>query len=422
MKQRASETVLLAVLCVCFYTELRRYEGPIGEKYVDPVLQPGGADFASPYTAANAFIHGVNPYINDDPSYQDPFGVHRVPISHEVVYQFNYSPSAFLVFVPLVLLTGGDFRVGAHVWFFVNLAMFALLAWVLQRLLERVVPKTAQPTAMLQWLFFLITLAFNPGSQLLLERGQIDVLTSLLVWSSLLLYFRRLYRSAFSLGILSFLIKPYAIVAVGLMCLHALYHRRWRSLCSAVTVTCLCFVLPAAKYWSVALASMRDRAHSFVPIFSNHSFRNLFFTFSPDHAAIAAYAVSTTLGACILFYAWSLRTDGGHTSEKKKILIFYLSLLLMCTLSASSVAYNLVHLIPGMCLFQLILMASPSESPRWLMFANAFALVLVLLNKIHSNQFPVSSLGLLLSLALTARGLYGRPITAVANDGTTQAF
>ena len=118
--------LLLAVLVVA-YTGSTRYLDPVGEKYVD-FMTPGGGDFVVPYNGARGLLMGENPYNHNNPALFDPWG--RDQMDRGFNFRQAYPPSHLSAYMPLVIISGGDFRVGSRIWFHLNLACLIALCFV----------------------------------------------------------------------------------------------------------------------------------------------------------------------------------------------------------------------------------------------------------------------------------------------------
>jgi hypothetical protein len=171
-------------------------------------------DFAAFYTAGESVAAGLSPYENyvtNEPPLWD--GVTR-----DVYSRFYYPPLTATLFAPLAAVSYGQAKI---IWMAVSIACIALamgITWRHLRLPAR--PEQVLVVSLLVLLFFpLITL---------LERGQIDAVTLLLLAASIPLLDGGKGGQFFAGFLLAAatLLKPYSVVFVPFL----LLRRRWAAL------------------------------------------------------------------------------------------------------------------------------------------------------------------------------------------------
>ena len=278
--------VLCLVAAVVLWTDLRRLQDPVGEKYMT-YLQPGAADFVPFYFGACALVAGVNPYRNEVEAWRDPWM--REAVVDGARSAQVYLPTHLLLYTPLVLaaggnpMAGGNPRVAGRYWFDLNLLFLVLLAVVTLGILARAEGEaralTTRSVSLL--IVLLLVLALNVGTVLGLERGQSENLTALLCWSAVLLVLNERPGPAMFLAVAAALLKGYGVLFAGGLGLLLLDRRHAARAVGGAAAALGLLLLPVAAYLPDALAMVRmrvlalDPAWRFVESWQNHSFRNV---------------------------------------------------------------------------------------------------------------------------------------------------
>jgi len=359
------------MLAVCLvaatsvYTDLTRFANPVGDKYV-PYFGPGQNDFSYAYFGARALLADVNPYRNKRPEFTNPiFPIERIKGDD---YKQLYPPGYLLTLVPLAHWKGADWQAAARVWFRFNLAALvaiAALTWALAR------RATQTPLTSLWIPFLAVCLALNPGEELGLERGQGDTLIGLLCWTAVLCFLRGSTGVAIFLAMWGTFIKGYPVVFAAGLGLLALRGGRWRQTLAGGAAAVVVFVLPVLRYLDDAGRAIRYRSDMFLPVWFNHSFRNLVHRFSPANAekgrlVLSAFALAVALAALVKAWRSSSReTPSAHASWV--VLFAIASLGTMIGYSSFSVSYDLILIYPGTLILALSQnrMASALALPGW---------------------------------------------------------
>jgi hypothetical protein len=339
--------LLVVVLsAVVLYTDLRRFQDPVGERYV-PVLLPGSVDFYFPYNGARALIVGVNPYRHDVDWLAHPLGHDRMIRGH--AYRQYYPPPHLVAYVPLALVSF-DARQAARIWFHLNLVwlvVIVLLSTYLVTAIAGVAPAEWAP-----WLFpfLLLVLGANPGVALALERGQSDILLSAMCWGGVVLYLRG-HRVApgFLIGS-AMLMKGYPALLFAVVLAVSVDARAALRYLAGGALAVLVLLAPVARYLPEAAVVVGFRQHMFQEIWFNHSFKQLAYTVAPPFADAGRYVLSgLALGATLLCVALARRSARGPAADRvlAHVALATLALGTMLGYSALSVAYNLILVTPG---------------------------------------------------------------------------
>jgi len=386
----------LVMLCLeALYTETSRFEGPIGEKYLATIIQPGGADFVNAFNGSLALLRGVNPYDHRVDDLADPLG--REAIIPGRWYNTIYLPTHLATYVPLAIATGGGRRRAVHVWFALNLVWLVGLSAVTAKLLADVKREPFDPLLALVLLF---VFAASPPVQLLLERGQSDLFTALLVWGGLLLALRDRWFAATFFVTWALLMKGYPVLVLAGLGLFGL-RRRMRPTIAGVLTALIVLLLPVVRYLPVGLEAARARSQLFMNTWYNHSFQNLVYELAPDQARAGARAL-TGLGliATLLcgLAAWRA-AKRGEPNASWSVLFTVVALATMLGFSGVSHTYNLILILPGAVVAALgqreIARAARFERADALIgIALLLALTPLVIVKTGSATFPLASLGL----------------------------
>ena len=331
---------MAALLAV--YTTLARFDFPVGEKFIRP-MRPGAGDLVMPFNGARALVLGVDPYHNDLRALDDPY---RRDVEKQVVggrvYRVAYLAPHLLLDVPLVLASGGQLEPAARLWFALNLAFLAALVAVAWRLARRFTAGSAAEIVPLLG----VALSVNVATSLGLDRGQSDLLTSLLSWGGVALALSGWPAVALALVASATVLKGYAALLLVVL-LGASPTRRalLRGLAGA-GVAAVAWLAPVASHVADGLVAARARASEFEPIWYNHSFKNLAFELAPTLAEPGRIALTLLAITSTALCAWqSRRARAART--------LWLTLASTCALAAvigwsgSSYEYNLVLVLPG---------------------------------------------------------------------------
>jgi hypothetical protein len=358
---RASLAVIGLVTLVVLFTDLRRLQDPVGEKYLS-YLPPGAADFVPFYFGACALVSGVNPYHNDVEAWRDPWRREAIVAGRPTAQV--YLPTHLVIYTPLVLAAGGDPlrggnpRGAARLWFDLNLLFLGVLTLVTAAIIGRAKGQRVSAQSLPLLVFLLLALSLNAGTVLGLERGQSEILTALCCWSAVWLVLRRRPAEGMFLAVTAALLKGYAaLFAAGLGLL--LFERRsaGRALLGAV-VAILLLLLPVASYVpdALALAKMRalglDAAFPFVASWQNHSFRNLALQLAPGSAGLVENALRL-LALLASALSWrrarrALREDADASGAALWLSLFACCALgTMISLPSVSYSYNTIQVLPG---------------------------------------------------------------------------
>jgi len=330
----AFSTVLLA--------DANRFLPPGRELFAER-LGAGGADLLPSYNAAYAYLHGQNPY------HDQPEGLPNSLAYEGFLYQ--YPPTHFLIYVPLVWYADQDFMAAARVQFYASLLAFGLLAWATLELTALTVLMSHEMRYAL-WPAVTFILALNPGSQLGLERGQSDVFTAACCYWAATSFLRGYFGRAAFLAVASVLLKGYgAPFALGLLLL-GMTRRRFKRTFLGATLALGLLLAPVVRFLPEALAALPTRTKMFWSSWNNQSFEHLGFVLQNEWAptfrtyAIAAAGIATALAwlrlrACVREAPQSGRTALALALYTCASLIFILSF------SRNSLAYDAVLVLPA---------------------------------------------------------------------------
>jgi hypothetical protein len=114
LERHLGELLVIAMLCGAVYSDLARFSGPVFERFIPGIVQPGGIDFAAPYLATRVFLRGANPYRHEIAELKDPLGRDH-DLFNGSRYDFVYGPAHLLFYTPLALLTDGKRDLGHRV-------------------------------------------------------------------------------------------------------------------------------------------------------------------------------------------------------------------------------------------------------------------------------------------------------------------
>jgi hypothetical protein len=423
----------IATLCVVAatsaYTDLVRFENPVGEKYVT-AFPPGQNDFSYPYYGALALIAGVNPYRNNRPELTDPiFKIERIDGAD---FKQLYPPGHLLTYVPLALWKGRNWEEAARVWFHLNLVMLISLGaigWAVAR-------SSTETSLSPLWIpFFFVCLAMNPAEQFGLHRGQSDTLMSLLCWSAVLCFAHRTTGLAMFLAIWATSIKGYPILLAGGLGLLGIASGRWRRTLIGSVAAIGLFVLPVARYFPDAARAIRFRSEMFWPSWFNHSFRNIAYRQShawADRGRFMLTAFALAVAAAALVRAWrsSARREAAASQTFSLVIFAAAAIGTMIGYSALSVSYDLILILPALPLLVISQerMAIDLRLPAWAKHGLGTTLLvcafLLFVGKLgddphgDNTNIPAAGYGLVLlfpTLAtMVVRGLLRPPATGTA--------
>ncbi|HEX9576531.1 MAG TPA: hypothetical protein VF993_02185 [Myxococcales bacterium] len=392
---RSALAAAALIAALGLWSDLSRFQDPLGEKYAVPVVPPGAVDFMAPFQGARALVMGVDPYRNELPELRDPWH-HEMMVEGMRTMQF-YLPTHLWMYVPLVHATGGDARAAGRIWFVINLLILLALAVVTAGLARDALGLDSRALPALV-LFCTVALALHGGSMLGLERGQSDLLTSLLCWSAVASVLRGRAALPMFLATFAALLKGYAAVFALALLLVMGGPRMLRALAGAA-LALLLLLAPVARYLPEALVNVGVRmAQQPRSVWYNVSFRSLAHAVWPGaghELALALVLVAIGASACALATLRARREPGRALP---------LSMMAAATLGTviglSSVAhdYVLALVLPGAILLAL---AHPavSKSPA---LAAAVLASLFCLYKLYlgSSQLPLGAIGLFGLVAL----------------------
>ena len=344
----AAGTVLLG--------DSNRFLPPVHEKYTD-VAGNGGADLIPTFNAACALIDGQNPYHSDPEKYPDPFAYSR---GGDENITYLYLPTHALVYVPIALLSGCKFEVGVRMQFFLSLILMGVIGLAVADLIHTVVAISPELRITIA-LISAYVLGLNGGSQLGLERGQSDLLTSALCWSAVALFCRGWLATALFLALGGALLKGYGVALfgglalMGLMSVSRAYKRA--TLIGAAAGLAL-LLLPVARYLPDAKAALSIRTAMFWRGWVNQSLYALWYFVLPSAAGAGRVLVVLWSGVVTALAFWRWRSVWRPLSEQRSpelqqknalhasaFAAASLTLILSC--SSNSIAYDSVVVLPG---------------------------------------------------------------------------
>ncbi len=407
---RLTEVIVVIALAGATYSDLSRFEGPVHERYVPSIVQPGGIDFAAPYLATMAYLRGANPYHHNiaelkDPLHrdQDVFNGHR--------YDFVYGPTHLLPYVPIAYLTHGNWHHGHRAWFRLNLLWCVLLAWVMALIIAE-----RRSSMRVEWMIVMglaAALALSPPLNMLLERGQSDLFVSLLCWTSVWCALRRAWGWAVWLCLFSVLMKPYALPLLFGLIAFAVVEKAWRRLATGLLATSV-YLLPVWRFIPVALQASFDRSQFFGDHWTNHSFLRLFRVLGLSHPEQAKW-LAVLLGALTcavlgLRYLLPPHHDAQATIEnRKRTLIYFACASLALSLGASntSILYNLIVIAPGLLILTLAERPDtdrqPSSRGQWALWGIALSACMTLFWAVpqDGDLLPTPAIALIMVFVFT---------------------
>jgi hypothetical protein len=348
----AAGTVLLS--------DANRFLPPIHEKYTD-IAGNGGADLIPTFNAACALLDGQNPYHSDPEKYPDPFAFSRGEDEH---ITYLYLPTHALVYVPIALLSGCKFDVGVRMQFFFSLILMGVIGLAIADLIHAVAPIPPELRVAIA-LVSMYVLGVNGGSQLGMERGQSDLLTSALCWSAVALFCRGWLGSAAFLALGGALLKGYGLVlfgglvAMGLLSASRSYKR---AAVAGALAGLVVLLLPVARYLPDAVAALSIRTAMFWQGWVNQSLYSLWYFVLPRAAGLGRVAVVLWSGlvAGLAFWRWrsvwrplsaqepsqrSQQLQGKNALHASAFATAALTLILSS--SSNSIAYDGVIVLPG---------------------------------------------------------------------------
>ena len=327
--------------------DLSRFRNPIGDKFVPPG-PPGQIDFSYAYLGTRALLAGVNPYHNDKDEFTSTFAIFKPIVIDGVPYKQIYPPGQLLLYVPLALWKGDDWKGAGRVWFRVNLVALGILGVVLWALLQRMI---AAPFSPVWILAFSTCLALSTSVEFNLERGHSEIFAAALCWGAVVCTLRGQVATAAFLAVWATSIKGYpALFAAGLLLL-VIGRATWRRTLASTALAVLVFIVPGLPFARDAARSTRYRSEMFWPHWYNHGFMNAVHTVSPTWAArgrilLSLFALLVTFAAWI--QAWRAMARGATASRALWLVVFATaSLATIVGYSALSISYNLILLLPG---------------------------------------------------------------------------
>jgi hypothetical protein len=414
---RARLWLLFALVGLVLWTDLVRYQDPIGEKHF-ALLEPGAADFSVIFDGTRVFMDGHNPYYFRDADSQDRWG--RADVIGGRWFRVSYQPSHFLVYLPIALLTTNNREAGRLI-FDVSMALYLLLAVVAWRLTLRVTspPDHAQRLLVLLLPIFAVLLGTNIGTALSLARCQSDVINAALSWSAVLLFLggRRFWPMFMLIAAAS--MKGYPVLlGVGLFLL-GLRRGGWRAELAGVLAGLVFWLAPVLPYLHDGFIAALSHANGFfTPHWLNHSFRNLFFHLSPGLADPGRWAM-VLLGLLVSAGCWrqahlALRHEDARATAVWLPVFATSALMTMVGMSTLSYIYNQILLLPGvlvlLCTGDVLWRECGFQAPvRRVLFGLECVMgILMLKYFLAPLGFPLAALGNLVLVSLLAAAVAGR--------------
>jgi hypothetical protein len=339
--------LMVVVVCLSLWADLLRFRVPVGERFAR-WLGTGAADFSAAYSGARALVNGLDPYAADLPEkFRDPW--QRETVVGEIRSSHIYLPTYYLFHAPLVLAYKGRIERAARAWFVLNLCALAALVWLASRV-QSLIARAHDVGTAAALLFLALGLSLHFGTQLGLERGQSDLMTSLLCWSAVLLAWQRRAGPALALAVLAALLKGYGLLfAVGLG--FAFRGRSRRHAAVGAAGALVAFLLPVARYLPEGVALARAHSDDFSATWINHGFRNLAFHVSPALAVpgrlLLTVAALAATAVCWLLLRRTLGDDRRESSAVPLVLFAVTSLGTMIGYSSLSNAYDMILIMPG---------------------------------------------------------------------------
>jgi len=327
--------------------DLSRFRNPIGDKFVPPGA-PGQIDFSYAYLGTRALLAGVNPYHNDKDELTSSFAIFKPIVIDGVPYKQIYPPGQLLLYLPLALWKGADWKSAGRVWFRVNLVALGILGVVTWALLQRM---TAAPLSPVWILAFSTCLALSTSVEFNVERGHSEIFAAALCWGAVVCTLRGQVATAAFLAIWAASIKGYpALFAAGLLLL-VIGRATWRRTLASTALAVLVFIVPGLPFARDASRSTRYRSEMFWAHWYNHGFKNAVHTVAPAWAergrlVLSVFALLVTVEAWIQTRRAMAR---GATASRALWLVVFAtaSLATIVGYSALSISYNLVLVLPG---------------------------------------------------------------------------
>jgi hypothetical protein len=348
---------LLVAASTVLFSDANRFLPPIVEKYTD-IAGKGGADLIPTFNAACALLDGQNPYHSDPQKYPDPYAYSR---GGDQNITYLYTPTHALVYVPFAILSGRSFDVAARMQFFFSLILLGVLGAAVSDLIHQVTPLGPELRLGIA-LISMFVLGLNPGSQLGLERGQSDLLTSALCWGAAALFARGKLASAVFLAMGGGLLKGYGAALFGglvLLGLMSSQRAQRRQVIAGSVAGFAVLLLPVARYLPDAVQALSIRTSMFWPGWVNQSLYSLGHFLLPSAAGFMRYAVVVWSGLVALVAFWRLRSvwlprerHAGQSDQSRRSalhisLFTHAALTLILACSTNSIAYDAVVMLPG---------------------------------------------------------------------------
>lgn len=336
---------LYAACAAVLLADAGHFLPPAGERFLD-YLPPGAADLLPTVNAANALLHGENPYHARDLFVHDPYESSRGSYQG---FTYLYPPSHALLYVPLTWLAHNDYATAMRLQFGVELLCIALLAFCVVRMLGEILALApAIQGALLPALAFAIGL--NPGNQLGLERGQSDLITSAFGWCAVLAMSRQRLLTAAFMSVAACVLKGYGVLFASGLLLLGLFQNWRRTMLGAVAAVCLLFA-PVARYLPDAFAAYRIRSAMFWTGWTNQSFANLVTYLGGPRDQGRVLLSLAAVGCSVL--AWLQLRRIPATPEASPERSLWLSAFATASFasvlgySLNSIAYDAVIVMPG---------------------------------------------------------------------------
>jgi len=341
---------LYVVCATVLVTDGGHFLPPAGERFVD-YLKPGAADLIPSLNAANALLHGENPYHARNLFVADPYDYSR---GSHIGLTYLYPPSHALVYVPLTWLARGDYPTAMRLQFVVQLLCIALIALCIVRLLGHIRELApAVQNALIPGLCLAIGL--NPGNQLGFERGQSDLITSAFGWCAVLACTRGRWLTAAFMGVAATVLKGYGILFASGLILLGLTQSWRRTLLGALSGVLILFA-PVARYLPDALEAYKVRSGMFWTSWNNQSFSNLAHHLDLAREQWRLLFTLAAVGCSVLAWLQLWRsTRAGDLAQRSLWLCAFATAAFASVLgySLNSVAYDTVIVMPGVLIVGL---------------------------------------------------------------------
>jgi len=325
---------------------LDRFRRPFGDKYMVPYMG-GAADLWIPYNGARALIQHVDPYMPVlPPSLRDPTG-----------WPQTYPPTMLALYVPLVLLTHNNIEDACQLFYWLNIAALIGFSVALCRLAQAVF-REGEFDVFGMFMVILVALGLNPSTMFAVDRAQSELINAALCWAGVWQFCRRNFATAMALLTVSAAIKGYAaILALGFLVAIPTRKEFVRGAISAA-ITSAVIVAPVAKHLVSGIKGMQMRSEfNFAPVWFNHSFKSLFYQFTPEKAdTLRRYSLLLALVACGLSWwrLFSATRSGDRTNLASRAILFATAaLVVMIGLPVYSGPYNYLLVLPGLLLLAI---------------------------------------------------------------------